>query len=283
MTRGRIVLLLLVVAVAAAILLPRACGGGERVMRTRDGQVITFAQMIREIKGARVIVIGETHDRMADHREELRIVRALDDAGVPLAIGMEMFSAADQPDIDRWVAGKLAERTFIELYYRGWQMPWPLYRDILYYARSRRLPLLGLNIPRGVAAKVAREGFAALSEQERAKLPPGITCDVDPSYMDFIGRAYAEHTASRQSFLHFCEAQVLWNRSMARHIVTYLAAEPKRSMVVITGSGHAMRRGIPEVVEKTGGVKCVVVLLETPGLPRGGVTPDDADYLILQR
>ncbi len=278
-----VVLVLLLVAVAAALFLPRACGGVERVVRTRDGKVISFAQMIREIKGTRVIFVGETHDRMEDHRAELQIIRALREAEPPPAIGMEMFTAVDQPELDRWAAGKLTDRTFIEIYYRNWQMPWPLYRNILYFARSHHLPLVGLNIPRGVAAKVAREGFAALSEQERAKLPPGITCDVDHSYMDFISRAYAEHTGSRESFLHFCEAQVLWNRSMARHIAAYLAHEPHRSMVVITGSGHAMKRGIPEILWRESGLKCVVILQEGPGLPRGEITADDGDYLLLQR
>ncbi len=276
------VVILLLAAVVVAILLPRACGGGERVVRTRDGEVITFAQMIWEIKGKRVIFVGETHDRMEDHRAELLIIKALERAGASLSIGMEMFAAADQPELDRWVAGKLAEPKFIEIYYRDWQMPWPLYRNILLFARSHRLPVVGLNIPRGVAAKVAREGFAALSATERAQLPPGITCDVDPSYMDFIGRAYAEHTGSRASFIHFCEAQVLWNRSMARHIVTYLAAEPRRSMVVVAGSGHALKRGIPEVVERESGMKPVVVLQEGPGMPRDAVTVEDADYLLLR-
>lgn len=273
--------MLLLAAVMAAILLPRACGGVERVVRTSDGKIISFAQMIEELKGARVIFLGETHDRVEDHRTQLRIIRALSQSGVTLAIGMEMFAAASQPDLDRWVAGKLAQQKFVELYYRNWEMPWSLYRKILVFARRYRLPLVGLNIPRGVAAKVAREGFAALSPEERAKLPAGITCDVDPSYMAFVGRAYAEHTG-RNSFLHFCEAQVLWNRSMARHIVTYLSREPQKSMVVITGSGHAMKRGIPEVVERESGMKYAVVLLEAPGVPRSQVTADDADYLVLQ-
>jgi uncharacterized iron-regulated protein len=274
--------MLLLATVAAAIFLPRTCGGVERVVRASDGKVITFAQMIEEIRGARVIFIGETHDRPEDHRAQLQIIRALDNAGVPLAIGMEMFTAASQPDLDRWVAGKVAELEFIEIYHRNWEMPWLLYRDILLFARHRRMPLVGLNIPREVAAKVARKGFAALSAEERAKLPAGITCEVDPSYMAFIGRAYAGHTGSRESFLHFCEAQVLWNRSMAQHIVTYLAAEPRRSMVAIIGSGHAMKRGVPEVVGDKSGVKCVVVLSETPGLPSSEFTAEDADYLMLQ-
>jgi len=265
----------------AAVFLPMACGGGERVLRTRDRQIISFDRMLDEIRGARVIFVGESHVVMAHHRTQLRIIRALERQGVSLAVGMEMFPAVEQPSLDRWLAQRMSGEEFIDLYYRNWRMPWPLYRDILLYARRQGIPIVGLNIPRDVAEKVARQGFAALTPAERKMLPPDITCDVDSRYMAFIKEAYSFHAAGGASFLHFCEAQLIWNRGMATHVAFFLASQPQRSMVVICGAGHALKRGIPAELARESRAEWRVILPELPELPRERVTAEDADYLLL--
>lgn len=282
MKRGLLAISLLL---AAAILLPLAASRcrAARIMRVSDRQPVGFAQMIGEIKGARLIFVGENHDRMADHRLQLRVIEALHRAGTPLAVGLEMFTAGSQGDLDRWVAGKMDTESFIASFYRNWEMAWPLYRDIFLYARDNRIPLVGLNVPREIPRKVAREGFAALSPAERRLLPDGITCTVDPAYLAMIRSAYAEHARSDKSFVHFCEAQMLWNRSMAWHLTAYLRAHPGATVVVLAGTGHAMRPGIPEEVRQMAGTPARVVLPEDMGFDRATVTAADADYLVERR
>jgi uncharacterized iron-regulated protein len=280
---GRAFRCLFFLAGLAAILLPAVCRAGDRVLRISDRQVITFARMIDEVQGARALFIGESHDDMAHHRAQLRIIRALQDKGVSLAIGMEMFAAASQPDLDRWLAGRMQGGEFVYLYTRNWQMPWPLYRDILLFARRHQLPLVGLNIPRSVTEKVARDGFAALSPTERSELPPDITCNVEPSYMAFIREAFASHPGGIETFRHFCEAQLLWNRSMARHIAAFLARQPAKNMVVICGVGHALKRGIPAELQPEGSFSYRVILPEIPSLAASRLTAEDADYLLLEK
>lgn len=267
------------VAALVIIVLARFGAGGEWVVRLKDGRIISFARMIAEVEGKRLIFVGEDHDRPDHHRAELRIIRTLDHLGVPLAIGLEMFTAESQGVLDGWVAGTLDRESFIRCYYRDWGMPWPLYRDIFLYARKRRIPLVGLNVPRDVSRKVAEEGFAALTPAERARLPGGITCTVDPVYRAFIRKAFAEHSLEEDAFTHFCEAQMLWNKGMGWNLREYLGRHPERKVVVLTGVGHAMKRGIP--AEVFGGKECVVILPEGAGVDRGTTTRDDADYLIL--
>jgi uncharacterized iron-regulated protein len=196
---------------------------------------------------------------------------------------MEMFTAEDQKTLDRWVAGKIDDKTFIRFYYQKWKMPWPLYRDILLYARNKSLPLIGLNIPPEVSSRVAEKGFAALSAEEKRRLPPDITCTVDPEYMAFIRRAFSAHGhGDLSSFVHFCETQKLWNRSMAWYVVEFLKKEPKRRVVVLTGSGHAVKQAIPAELADLSRLTCAVILPQSDEMPVREVTPEDADYVLLR-
>lgn len=268
-------------ACVAVILAARACFCMERVVRITDGRVIDFGRMIAEVKGGDLVFVGELHDQKWHHENQLRIIKALYGAGVPLAIGLEMFTAESQPALDRWVAGKMEKESFVRLYYENWQMPWSLYGDIFLYARQHRIPLIGLNVPREIVQRVASQGFESLASEERKRLPSGITCDVDKSYMAFIKRAFAEHAGNEKTFVHFCEAQMLWTKSMAWRLTDFLDKHPRKTVVVLTGAGHAMKRGIPEQVGQSSRYSYKVILPEISDMPIGKVGVGDADYIVL--
>ena len=117
-----------------------------------------------------------------------------------------------------------------------------------------------------ITRKVARSGFASLSEEELKKLPPETGCVVNEQFMQFIRRAYAMHGHGGKQFLFFCEAQLLWDQVMAKNLLEHLKKNPGSSIVAIAGNGHAWKRGIPEHIramsEKT---SYRVVLPEVPG------------------
>jgi uncharacterized iron-regulated protein len=217
---------------------------------------------------------------MMDHWRQVRIIKALKDAGTPLAIGLEMVIAGNQEILDRWVAGKIDEENFVTFYMRNWDTPWSYYRDIFLYARRHGIPLIGLNVPRELVRKVAREGFAALAPEEREKLPAGITCNVDNAYLTLVRRAFAEHGGNDKSFIHFCEAQMLWNKGMASCLQEYIQRHPVGSVVILAGTGHAMKPGIPREALDEAGIEAKVILPEDSVFSRDKVTEADADYLI---
>lgn len=271
--------LTVVAAIVMAVFWNR--GGMIRSLRLSDGNIIGIKEMIGEIRGARLIFVGENHEQMKHHRAQLEIIEMLYRSGMPLAIGLEQFTADRQHELDQWVAGTLELNSFITLYYHEWNMPWPLYRDIFIFARTHRIPLIGLNLPREISHKVASEGFAALTPDERKRIPAGITCTVDPEYMEFIRKAYAMHSRKDKLFVNFCEAQMLWNKGMGYHLQQYLARNPGRAVVVLLGTGHAMKSGIPEEVFKETGYGYKVILPEMPDLDRQTASVEDADYLLL--
>lgn len=253
----------------------------QPIYRVSDGKTITFQQMIDEMKGTNVVVIGESHDSPEHHQLQLAVIDAYRKAETPIAVGTEMFTADSQRQLDRWIKGTLDQSSFIRLYYKNWQMPWPLYSEIFLYTKQHGIPLVGLNIDPKIPKKVARRGFSSLTPKEMKRIPPGVTCSVDPEYMAFIKQVYASHNKSDKSFTHFCEAQRLWNSFMASGIVDYLKKNKDRTMVVLTGAGHAMKSGIPAELDNAADISYKVILPEFPELGPGTVDPEDADYIVL--
>lgn len=255
----------------------------DKVFRVSDGKIITYEQMVDDLKKVSVVFVGEVHDDTDHHRAELDIIRSLHESDRPVAIGLEMFRAESQDVLDSWTAGKLSLDRFLPLYYDNWRMPWPLYSNIFLYARDNKLSLRGLNIPDAISKKIGQQGFSSLTSEEKKQLPPGISCNVDPAYMDFIRKAYAGHHGKDREFVNFCEAQMVWDKSMAWHITGYLKKNPDKTLVVLAGIGHAWKRGISEQFEPEVKPSYRVVLPVIPDrLDRESATTRDADYVLLE-
>jgi uncharacterized iron-regulated protein len=251
--------------IAAAMPLLAGCQDGD-VVRLKDRAAIPFDRMVAEASKSRVIVIGETHDNQSHHDLQLKIVRTLREGGLPLAVGLEMFRAENQELLDNWWRWGMPTEQFEALYRENWGMPWLLYRDIFLYTRQKRIPLVGLNVPREIIAKVAREGYGSLTEAERKKLPPGLTCTIDEEYRAFIRKTFTEHAhGSGRSFDHFCEAQMVWDTAMAIYALDYLDKNPGIRIVILAGSVHAWKRAIPRQIATMRPDVTVSVILPAQG------------------
>jgi len=275
------VLSLSILAAALAVLAGCQDSG---VMRLADRSAIPFDRMVAEAAKSRIVVVGETHDNRAHHDLQLKLIRTLHEGGTVLAVGLEMFRAENQELLEKWWRWGMPTEQFESLYRENWGMPWILYRDIFLYARQKRIPLVGLNVPREVIAKVAREGYGSLTESERKKLPPGLTCTVDEAYRSFIRKTFAAHVhGSGRTFEHFCEAQMVWDTAMAIYAVEYLDKNPGSRMVILAGSVHAWKRAIPRQIATMRPDMTVSVILPAPDGKEGkeSFTAEDADYLVL--
>lgn len=274
------VTLLSALCLAACVLLFTAAPGHAHTLRLADGSYVGFAELVADLKKVRLVFIGELHDHEGHHRAQLQVIRALKEAGVPVAVGLEMIRRENQGALDLWVAGRISEENFLKVYRQNWSM-WPAYRDIFHYARQAKLPLLGLNLSREITQQVARNGFASLSPQQLGELQ-GVRCDVDARYQEFIRRSLGGHAPNGTRFLHFCEAQLLWDSIMAQALLDYLARHPDTTVVVLAGSGHAWKYGIPEQIRRRSAVEFRVLL---PAVARRiepeNITPTEADYLLL--
>jgi uncharacterized iron-regulated protein len=270
-----------IIALAASLCLAcPATHAGKVLFDTRTGERITLSKLVGEVKGARVIVFGESHDDPDDHAAQRTFLQALNDSGASVAVGLEMFRADAQPELDAWIRGKMSEEDFAGVFARNWDADlFPLYRDLLYYARQEGIPLVGLNIDRDLTAKVYRTGFDSLSAEEKKRLG-NVACDISDQYKNLLERALGPKKPPPQQFTRFCEAQVLWDLSMASRAVRYLRENPDRTMVVLAGTYHAWKHGIPEQISRLSDLPVRVIL---PAGDRGfenyKLIADGADYV----
>ena len=252
-----------------------------RLFDMARGKKTTLTQALSNLRKKRVILVGERHSQKSHHTAQLLIIQALHDSGVSVAIGLEMFRTRSQNALDRWVSDKISKRDFQKVYSENWNFPWSLYSKIFEYARKMKIPLVGLNVSRAITEQVARGGFQSLSKEEREKLP-NVTCRVDRDYMAFIKEAYEANAHGQLNFTYFCEAQLVWDNVMAVNALKYLRANQRCSMILLTGTGHAWKKGIPEQIRQRSKLPYAVILPHLPGdIEPGTVRVEDADYVML--
>lgn len=244
-------------------------------------QSIAGVQAVDALKSARLVLVGEHHTDPSHHEAQLQVIRALYAQPVQLSIGLEMFRKDSQAALDQWVAGKLDEETFEKIYLDNWNFPWPLYRSIFVYARDKRIPMVGLNVSRDITRQVAQHGFASLSNQQRGELE-GVTCNVTREYRDFIRSAFGAHGHGNMDFIRFCEAQLVWDTAMAINSLNHLEQHPDRVMVLLAGSGHVRKMGIPYQIKSRLPIPTSVLLPHTPDIfEPATLTGADADFIIM--
>lgn len=269
---SRLLFLFLLLAVAYGCVEPK-------ILRVADRRELKPEELLREINGSDIVFVGEVHNKKSHHKAQLEIIKALEGNGKKVAIGVEMFKKEDQEALDKWVSGEIGEPEFSEIYHRNWGLPWKQYRDIFVFAREKQIPLLGLNVSRSVIRQVVKGGFSSLTPEQLSGLPSGIECKVDATYEEFIKDALGEH-AGEMSFKNFCEAQMVWDNAMAHNAIEYLDANPASKLVVLAGSGHSWKRGIPFQVKRLSGYSFSVILPESDRVEVDKIDTMDADYII---
>ncbi|MFA5529857.1 MAG: ChaN family lipoprotein [Thiohalomonadaceae bacterium] len=239
----------------------------------------SLEQILPQLVDKRVVFVGENHDQYSHHLVQLAIIRALHREHGDIALGVEFFQQPFQAHLDAFVAGEIDEATMLRRteYMERWSYDYRLYQPILQYAREHRIPLVALNMPKELTARVAEHGIAALSEEERTQLP-----EIDRGsapYRERLRALYEAHPVRKGgSFENFLEVQLLWDEGMAARAAGYLQEHPGRRMVVLAGAGHlAYRDGIPRRLERRMPLSSAVVLSGA----QETLSPAVADFVLL--
>jgi hypothetical protein len=179
---------------------------------------------------------------------------------------------------DRWVAGDLTARQFLEQSEWGtvWNLPSELYLPLFQFARINRIPMVALNIDAALNKAITAKGWEAIPEGAREGV--GRPAPPPKAYRDALFEIYREHStvggkdtaktpATDRAFGHFVEAQTTWDRAMAEGLVRHAAAgsaAAKPLAVGIMGSGHIrFGHGVPHQLRALG-VKSIGTLLPVP-------------------
>ena len=224
--------------------------GSEEIFKLPEGEKRSFSQLLEELDGPRVIFVGESHDQIEHHRIQVSLLQKSVAQGKEIAIGMEMFEKSNQPILDRWSQGFMAEDEFLKetKWDLTWRMDYNLYKGILDEAKKHRLKLIGLNVQRDLVRKVAEQGIEGLSSEDRVRLPE---MDLsDRAHRAYVRSVYKDHQeGSAKDLERFYQAQCLWDEGMAETLSEFLRLPENREKVVFVfaGSGHVIFDfGIPK-------------------------------------
>lgn len=223
------------------------------IVRMSTGQVVTFEEMMAELRSVRIVYVGETHVNSSHHDIQLKVLEALFKNDQPIHVGMEMFGRSYQAVLDRWSSGGYTEKTFLKKveWEERWSFDFDLYRAILLFVRENHIPLTPLNVPIEIVRKVATRGIESLSANERAQIAEDIDLS-DDMHRAFLKRQYAGHdTDDLHGFEYFHEAQSVWDDSMAESVAKIVKTDQDDSQIVVfAGNGHIEKFGIPERVQR---------------------------------
>lgn len=257
-----------------------------------DGRVrqATLEDIVARGVAAGVVLFGETHGTADHHRWQLQTLSALHARQPDLVIALEMLPRRAQPALDRWVAGEIDEQAFLRL--SEWREAWGFdpgfYLPVLHFARMNRLPLVAVNVDRGLIRAVGERGFDAVPVQDREGV--GAPAPAPPGYEEWLFESWSEHptgggagnphgkaaeTPSRDDveFRRFVESQLVWDRAMAQGIAEARERRPGALVVGLMGSGHVIHGwGVAHQLRALGGPAALALL----PFDRG----DDCDELL---
>jgi uncharacterized iron-regulated protein len=240
----------------------------------------TFAEVMERVAGKKIVYVGENHNQFSHHVMELEIIKDLHRRGKKIAIGMEMFQRPFQKALDDYIEGRIDERELLKKtqYFKRWGFDYNLYRPILEFARSERIPVVALNMKQEIVDKVFRSGLDSLSEDERKFVPSAMDFS-DEAYRKRLEKIFREHEDfGAENFDFFYQAQVLWDETMSESIDEFLKVHPSDHMVVLAGNGHlAYGSGIPKRTERRNGYDDAIILNDAD------LEKDIADYVLFPK
>jgi len=271
----------------------------ERVFDTRRRAFTDFELMLADIARADVILVGEQHDDPNTHRLEAAILQGLLRRRVGVTVSLEMFERDVQPSLDAYLAGSMEEAVFL----KG-SRPWPRYatdyRALVEIARAHGWPVLASNVPRRLAAEVAKGGSAALARatsEEPALVARAAQCPLD-SYFERFSAAMNAHPApgaekmseeeKRAATERYYLSQCVKDETMAESIAAAFERQAGRpgSIVHYNGSFHSdFGAGVAERVRRRLPGRRVVIVSMLPVPDIDAVAPageelNRAEYLV---
>jgi len=228
------------------------------------------------IAGSDAVYVGESHDQKFAHLAQLEALKILAFAKKnKVIVGFEMLNSGLQPVLDRYAAGKLTEKEFLEKadWAKEWGFDFGLYKPLFDHIRENKLKAAALNVPRAVIKKIARGGLGALSPEEKKFLPEKVEVNRDPLYLAYLRSTYGGHgdnpMAKVITWDNYLLSMAAWNEGMADSAVKAMKRHKGHALLVIAGNGHVMyNAGIPWSVR-----------VRMPGLGHLSVYTEDLEKL----
>ena len=242
-------------------------------------RAVSGPELLAEIAKHDIVLLGEQHDEADHHQWQLQTLAGLHLLRPQMVIGFESFPRRVQPVLDKWVAGELTVKQFLEQaeWEKVWNLPAELYLPLFQFARINRIPMVALNVNRTLTEAISKQGWDAVpAEQKEGVSRPAPASE---AYKDFLFDVFKTHprlahkeaaAVSRKdaAFRFFVESQTAWDRAIAEALARRTSIEagrPRPLVVGIVGNGHVRHGyGVPHQLRDLG-VSNVGTLLPADG------------------
>jgi len=267
-----------------------ACTEYGNWVNARSGERLSPARLFADLNHRPIILLGETHDNPEHHRWQLHTLAALQGRFEKLVIGFEMFPRGVQSALDEWVKGNLTEKSFLKKI--NWRKIWgfdpKLYMPLFNFARMNSIPMVALNVDRGLVSRVGAEGWNSVPEDERQGLSD--PAPASASYERILANVYQSKRAMKAddmelggpaktqkktaaddetisdlmqqpSFKRFIAAQLTWDRAMAEGLSIATRKYSGALIVGVMGTGHLSNfHGVPHQLDDLGMADSAVLI-----------------------
>ncbi len=205
---------------------------------------MTATQLAKKLQKYDVVFFGEFHDQGEIHQSEIDLLQAMHKLqGDKLALSMEMFEVDNQEKLNSFLADILNEEDFLAT-----SRPWPNYRTdyapLVNFAKKHQMPVVAANVPRFLAAHVAKNGGTTAGiEEQYEKWLPQHTYAPEGAYKE---KFYAQMNSPEapmkmppQRLAAVYTAQCLKDDKMAESIAAFSDAHKDMQVLHINGCFHS--------------------------------------------
>lgn len=237
-------------AILCAFLVPAVASAADESVQLFDsaaGKEVSVASAAKTLSSYDVVMLGEFHDNAPIHRLETALFGELIRVnGESQALSMEMFERDTQSVLNAYLAGEIPEADFL-----AHSRPWPNYktdyRDTVELARTHHLPVIAANVPRPLAAVLAKTGtLDAIPSDQRQWLPLKTYAPEGPYKEKFWeamkGVAASGMPVHAERIPDMYRAQCLKDDTMAESIDRFLTAHPGKKVFHMQGEFHGIDR-----------------------------------------
>jgi uncharacterized iron-regulated protein len=205
-------------------------------------------RLAAELARRPVVLLGEVHDNVVQHRIRAEALRRLLASGARPAIAFEQFDRERQGDIDRArresppEGRSLADHVIAQARAPKDTWDWARYRPFVELALQYDLPIVAANLSRSTAARVARAGpDTVFTEAERAELALDRFDDMVAKHERIVQVGHCD-MLPKSVLPGMARAQIARDAVLAKSLRPY----HERGVILLTGNGHARRDiGVP--------------------------------------
>ena len=225
-------------------------------------RAMSISQLADQLQSVDVVFVGELHGNDVGHTQQLLLLQELHRRHPNIVLALEMFERDVQEHVDRWLAGDLSDEEFATSA-RAWPNYATDYRPMLEYARTHKIHVVASNVPRRIAAEVAKGIDPAAIDSPHAAAETTAPMNAYwRAFRSMIGDSHGDIDLKA-----YYRAQCLKDDTMAESIARVLRGSPDTLVLHINGTGHTTRRlGIvPRLERRVPDVKVAVVSMEEFG------------------